>query len=81
MAKEYYVVFNGRRRGIMKDWETEVKPSVDGYPGAEFLGFKTKEEASKAWRVGYDEYIKFIEDVKQKRKNHQVESSEFESIW
>lgn len=43
-AKKFYAVKNGRTTGIFTGWE-ECKESVSGYPGAEYKGFATLDEA------------------------------------
>lgn len=64
MAKrKVYAVKKGKRKGIFKTWE-ECKSSVDGYPGAEYRGFATEEEA-RAYLSGIkneEEYPPEIED-------------------
>ena len=52
MAKKWYVVWKGRRTGIFPSWEA-VRPLVEGYAGAQFKAFPTREEAERAWRAGY----------------------------
>lgn len=42
--KKYYAVKKGRTRGIFGTWE-ECRASVEGYPGAEYKGFKDIAEA------------------------------------
>lgn len=44
-AKKYYAVKKGKKIGIFTEW-AECKASVDGFPGAEYKGFATMEEAS-----------------------------------
>lgn len=44
-AKKYYAVKKGTVIGIFTEW-AECKASVDGFPGAEYKGFATKEEAA-----------------------------------
>lgn len=44
---KYYVVKVGNKPGIYTDWAS-CKSQVDGYPGAVYKSFKTKEEA-EAW--------------------------------
>ena len=46
MAKKYYAVKEGRTRGIFEDWES-CKQSVNGYSGAQYKSFPTREEAEK----------------------------------
>lgn len=43
-AKKVYAVKKGKTTGIFNTWEA-CKASVDGYPGAEYKGFATTEEA------------------------------------
>ena len=43
-AKKYYAVKTGKTTGIFQNWD-EAKDSVDGYPGAQYKGFPTLEEA------------------------------------
>lgn len=46
MAKnKFYAVRRGIRTGIFESWD-EAKTCIEGYSGAEFRGFKTREEAS-----------------------------------
>lgn len=42
--KKVYAVRKGRVEGIFEAWE-ECKASVDGYPGAEYKSFATRDEA------------------------------------
>lgn len=44
-AKKYYGVKRGKITGVFNSWQ-ECKDSVDGYPGAEYKGFATLEEAA-----------------------------------
>lgn len=43
--KKIYAVKKGKTTGMFKTWE-ECKAAVDGYPGAEYKGFSTEEEAA-----------------------------------
>lgn len=51
MAKKFYVVWNGRQRGVFPDWAT-CKRHTDGVKGARFKAFPTLEEAERAFRGG-----------------------------
>ncbi len=42
--KKVYAVRKGKAEGIFETWE-ECKASVDGYPGAEYKSFSTREDA------------------------------------
>lgn len=44
-AKKFYAVRKGKITGVFSNW-TDCKASVDGYPGAEYKGFATLEEAN-----------------------------------
>lgn len=45
-AKKFYAVKKGYQTGIFTDWEA-CKAAVDGFPGAEYKGFGSKEEAER----------------------------------
>lgn len=50
MAKQkYYVVWEGREPGIYDNWE-DCQDQIDGYPNAKYKSFKTREEATAAYR-------------------------------
>jgi ribonuclease HI len=57
MAKKNkaYVVWVGRNKGIYDTWD-ECKNEVDGYFGAKYMGFKSKDEAKKALEDGYKKH-------------------------
>ena len=44
--KKVYAVKKGIVTGIFYNWD-DCKASVDGYPGAEYKGFATEEEAKE----------------------------------
>lgn len=44
-AKKYYAVKTGKTTGVFKSWE-ECRKAVEGYPGAQYKGFSTLEEAA-----------------------------------
>jgi ribonuclease HI len=50
MAKKFYAVRKGRTSGIYESWD-EAKAQVDGFKGAEFKGFMTREEAESFMKV------------------------------
>lgn len=52
MKKKYYAVRNGRTPGIYESWD-ECKGQTDGFSGAEFKSFPTREEA-KAFVEGIE---------------------------
>lgn len=45
-VKKFYAVKKGKITGVLKSWEA-CKASVDGYPGAQYKGFATLEEAGE----------------------------------
>lgn len=53
--KKYYVVWEGRKTGILESW-SECKDSVDGFKGAKYKSFKSLELAKQAYSGEYDEY-------------------------
>ena len=56
--KKYYAVKKGKITGVFNSWQ-ECKDSVDGYPGAEYKGFKDLEEV-KAY-LGELYCLRFVE--------------------
>ena len=54
--KKYYVVWQGRETGVFDSWE-ECRKQIDGYPGAVYKSFDTREQALKAWQETPDKYI------------------------
>jgi len=44
MKQKYYAVRKGRQAGIYPDWDT-CKAQVDGYAGAQYKSFSTREDA------------------------------------
>ncbi len=59
MAKsnKYYVVWRGRLTGIFESWE-ECKQQIDGFEGAQFKGYSTRELAEAAHKLGYWQAVK-----------------------
>ena len=49
--QKYYVVWKGRRTGIFPTWE-ECAAQVNGYTGARYKAFPSREQAEKAYRHG-----------------------------
>jgi ribonuclease HI len=54
--KQYYVVWEGRERGIFRSW-AECLASVGGHPGAKYMGFQTLSEAESALKGNYWKYV------------------------
>lgn len=58
MAKQkYYVVWNGVNPGVYDNW-TDTKLQVEGYEGAKYKSFETREAAQEALENGYFDYLK-----------------------
>lgn len=54
MAKnKYYVVWSGRQIGVFASWD-ECRLQVEGFPGARYKGFPTREAAESAFKNGPD---------------------------
>lgn len=47
-AKKYYVVWKGLTPGVYASW-ADCKAQVDGFPGAQYRGYATLEEAKQAY--------------------------------
>jgi ribonuclease HI len=55
--KKYYVVWKGVETGIYDSWD-ESKKQIDGFEGALYKSFATKEEAVEAFRSGPSGYFR-----------------------
>ena len=60
MAKKqkYYVVWAGVKPGIYPDWG-DAKAQIDGFEGAKYKSFESRDEAEKAFRSSYTKYYNF----------------------
>jgi len=57
MAKnKFYTVWNGRRPGVYSGWEA-CKREVEGFTGAKYKGFPTRELAESAFRDDPSKYM------------------------
>lgn len=54
--KKFYVVWEGKNKGIYQSWK-ECQQQIEGFKGAKYKSFKTKENAEKAFNDNYEEYI------------------------
>lgn len=59
--KNFYAVKRGMCPGIYGSWD-ECRAQVDGFLGAEFKGFATKEEACDYLGISYEESYEVISD-------------------
>lgn len=48
MAKKYYVVWKGKKTGVFESWD-EVKTLIQGFAGAKYKSFPTKQIAIEAY--------------------------------
>jgi len=51
MARKFYVVWEGRQKGIFTDWDTCLQ-QIDKFAGARYKSFKTRAEAEAAFLAG-----------------------------
>ena len=56
MKKKYYVVWEGRSKGIFDSWN-ECKAQIDGFPNAVYKSFPSLEQAEQALQGESNEYI------------------------
>lgn len=54
--KKYYVVWIGLERGVFDSWNA-CKQYVEGYKGAKYKSFESRELAEEAYNKDYREYI------------------------
>ncbi len=63
MAKyKYYVVWEGRARGIFDSWD-DCKEQVEGYKGAKYKSFDNLEDATEAFRNAPDDYFDVMKKI------------------
>ena len=67
MAKKYYVVWEGRQKGIFTDWPT-AQASVAGHKGAKYKGFESRGLAEQAFAQAPEKSIKAKKPGKTTRK-------------
>lgn len=53
--KKYYVVWNGRKKGVFSSWN-DCKKQIDGFEGAQYKAFADKTEAQLAYNKNYASY-------------------------
>lgn len=66
-AKKFYAVRKGKITGVFSNW-ADCKASVDGYPGAEYKGFATLEEANAF--MGNESGKSIQEPLREKQNNN-----------
>ncbi len=63
MAKyKYYVVWEGRARGIFNNWE-DCKEQVENFKGAKYKSFDNIEDATEAFRNSPDDYFDVMRKI------------------
>lgn len=80
-AKKFYVVKKGRVTGIFTEW-AKCKEAVDGFPGAEYKGFASRDEAVAYLNSGKEDRTESIpnEEGAQKKLLVYVDGSYDDSI-
>lgn len=53
---KFYVVWTGRKPGLYSSWD-DCKKQVDGFEGAKYKGFPTKELATAALNDDFEKYL------------------------
>ncbi|QTE21549.1 ribonuclease H1 domain-containing protein [Polaribacter cellanae] len=53
--KKFYVVWNGRKKGIYTSWNV-CKKQIDGFEGAQYKSFANLDEAEIAFSKKYEDY-------------------------
>lgn len=59
---KYYVVWEGRATGVFDSWD-ECKEYIEGYPGAKYKSFPTREAAINAFRGDPKDHIGVIKSI------------------
>ena len=60
--KKYYVVWAGHDTGVFDNWD-DCQQQINGFPGARYKSFDSKEAAVKAYRGDPSEYIGIIRKI------------------
>lgn len=79
MAKKYYVVWNGRKKGIFSTW-AECEKQTKGFQGASFKSFPTLLEAEEAFQKGKNSVSPVKSDNGPTQQNKRQPSIEPNSI-
>lgn len=61
-SSKYYVVWNGVETGVFDSWD-DVKPLVDGFSGARYKGFPTREAAVEAYRGNASDHLDLLKAI------------------
>ncbi len=66
--KKFYVVWEGRNKGIYDNWEA-CKSQIDGWPDAKYKSFENELEALDAFNKNYYAVIKGVQKSKEKKEH------------
>lgn len=82
MAKKnkYYVVWRGRTTGIFESWE-ECKLQIDGFEGAQYKGYPTRELAETAHKLNYWQAVKQGKGNREQGTGNTILNSSFFSSY
>jgi ribonuclease HI len=69
--KKFYVVWEGRKKGIFDNWK-DCKKEVEKYFNAKFMGFPTRSEAEIAFSDGYQKYWGLRKKIKKEFSEEQL---------
>ena len=70
-GKRYYTVWIGVEPGVYDRWE-DCQPQVDGFPGARYKSFKTREEAVAAYRGDPGEQLDIMRAIVNHAATHRA---------
>jgi len=70
-TKKFYVVWEGRFKGIFNNWD-DCKKAVHGFNGAKYKGFTDRNSAEAAWKNGF-QYAKVDSPLKMPIINAKTE--------
>ena len=54
-SKKYYVVWHGKTKGVFTSWAS-CKKQIEGFQGAQYKSFPSKEEADTALLENFETY-------------------------
>lgn len=75
MAGKFYTVWEGREPGVYDNWD-DCLEQVEGFPGARYKSFNTREAAVKAFRGDADSHIGLL----RKLAGHRNEIADYTAI-
>lgn len=65
-GKKWYVVWAGHETGVYDNWE-DCKIAVEGFPGAKYKSYTSKDEAIEAYRGDPDEQLSLFKAMAKRR--------------